>query len=126
MRLETSPLSWLSCTVVLTLAFWTCFGACVDSPVQDDPPQARIVASWDPLQCGPPHRVAVDLVDDAGAPISSSTICATGSHVLDAPHLGAWHGRIYAWTLGGGEHATVPVDLEVDEAVLHWQVETPK
>src|SRR3569623_1674720 len=107
MRLETSPLSWLSCTVVLTLAFWTCFGACVDSPVQDDPPQARIVASWDPLQCGPPHRVAVALVDDAGAPISSSTICATGS-------------------LGVGEQATVPVDLEVDEAVLHWQVETPK
>jgi len=126
MRFETSPLSWLFCTVVLTLAFWTCFGACVDSPLQDDPAQAKIVASWDPLQCGAPHRVAVDLADDAGAPISSSTICAAGSLTVDAPHQGAWHGRIYAWTLGVGEHATEPVDLEVDEPVLHWQVDTPR
>jgi hypothetical protein len=126
MRFETSPLSWLFCTVVLTVAFWTCFGACVDSPDSADPPQAKIVASWDPLQCGDPHRVAVDLADDAGAPISSSTICATGSLTLDAPHFGAWHGRIYAWTLGVGEHATEPVTLAVDEPVVQWQVTTPR
>ena len=126
MRFETSPISWLFCTAVMTLAFWTCFGACVDSPLQNDPAQAKIVATWDPLQCGAPHRVAIDLADDAGAPISSSTICATGSLTLDATHLGAWHGRIYAWTLGVGEHAATAVDLDVDEAVLHWQVDTPK
>lgn len=123
---ETSPVSWLTCTAVLTLAFWTCFGACVDAQLQADPPQAKIVASWDPLQCGAPHRVAVDLADDAGAAISGSTACATGALALDAPHLGAWHGRIYAWTLGVGEHATLPVDLDLEEPILDWHVETPK
>ena len=126
MRFETSPLSWLLCTVVLTAAFWTCFGACVDSPMADGPPQAKIIATWDPLQCGDPHRVAVDLADDAGAPLSSSTICAAGGLTLDAPHFGAWHGRIYAWTLGVGEHATEPVTLAVDEPIVHWSVDTPR
>ena len=126
MRFETSPLSWVCCTAVMTLAFWTCFGACVDTPLSNDPPQAKIVASWDPSQCDTPHRIAVDLADDTGAPISGSTICATGALTLDAPHFGAWHGRIYAWTLGVGEHATIPVDLEVDEPVVRSEVETPK
>jgi hypothetical protein len=116
----------LICTLVVTIAFWTCFGACVDSPMEDGPPQAKIVASWDPLQCGDPHRVAVELADDAGAPLSSSTICEAGSLTLDAPHFGAWHGRIYAWTLGIGEHATEPVTLAVDEPIVHWQVDTPR
>ncbi|MEO6774479.1 MAG: hypothetical protein ABI467_15915 [Kofleriaceae bacterium] len=126
MRFEHSPWSWLICTLVMTIAFWTCFGACVDTPMADDPPQAKIVASWDPLQCGAPHRVAVALADDAGTALSSSTICETGGLTLDAPHLGTWHGRIYAWTLGVGEHATEPVTLAVDEPIVRWQVDTPR
>lgn len=126
MHLETSPSLWIACTIALTVCFWTCFGACVDAPVENEPPQAKIVATWDPLRCGEPHRVAVELEDDDGAPVSASTPCTTGSLTLDARHFGTYRGRIYAWRLGLGERSSEEVRLIVDEPIVRWNVETPQ
>ena len=101
--------------------------SCVQSPVPEDgPPDSKIVASWDPLQCGAPHRVAVELEDTEGAPISASTNCAVGSLTLDARHFGVYRGRIYAWELGTGERSAEDVHLVVDEPIVRWDVETPQ
>jgi hypothetical protein len=99
---------------------------CVDSPLPDGPPASKIVATWDPLQCGDPHRVAVDLEDTEGAPISASTNCNLGSLTLDAPHFGVYRGRIYAWQLGIGERSPADVHLVVDEPIVRWDVATPR
>jgi hypothetical protein len=93
---------------------------------ENDPPASKIVASWNPLQCGDPHRVAVDLEDTEGAPISSSTICETGELVLDAEHYGDYRGRVYAWQLGVGERSSQDVHLVVDDVIVQWAVDTPR
>lgn len=126
MRFATSPPWWILCTFLLTCCFWTTFGACVDAPPEPEVPQAKIVASWDPLKCGEAHRVAVELEDEDGAPVSAATACATGGLTLDARHFGIYRGRIYAWRLGVGERSTEPVHLIVDEPIVRWDVETPQ
>ena len=66
-----------------TLLFWTLFGACVDpGPPSVEVPVVRLVASWDPLACGDPHRVALELEDDDGAKLSASAPCAIGGLTL--------------------------------------------
>jgi hypothetical protein len=99
---------------------------CVDSPPPDGAPASKIVAAWDPLQCGDPHRVAVELEDTDGAPISASTNCNVGSLTLVASHFGDYRGRIYAWELGIGERSAEDVDLVVDEPIVRWNVMTPR
>lgn len=127
---EASPLSafsWIGATLLATLLFWTCFGACViDTAPLPTEPQSRIVAGWDPLACGDPHRVVVELEDDAGVPVSASVPCEIGSVTLDVGHFGVYRGRIYAWSLGPEIRSVVPVRLEVDAPIIHWTVETPK
>jgi hypothetical protein len=126
MNIATSPSIWIATTFATTLAFWTCFGACVDAPLPPGPPQAKIVAAWDPLACGEPHRVAVELEDDAGAPLSASAPCSIGGLTIDAPHFGVYRGRIYAWQLGEPERSSVDVHLVVDEPIVRWDVATPR
>jgi hypothetical protein len=118
--------AWVGSTSLATIAFWCLFGACIDAPMPRDEPQARVVASWDPLQCGDPHRVVIELEDEAGIPLSASAPCVIGEVTLDAPTLGRYRGRIYAWTLEDTERSIAPVDLIVDAPVLRWVVPTPR
>jgi len=107
--------------------FWISFVACVDAPFPDTPPVARVVTSWDPLECGPPHRVVVELEDEAGVMIAASAPCALGVITLDAPHFGIYRGRIYAWMLEEPQIRSItPVRLAVDEPVVRWLVATPR
>jgi hypothetical protein len=105
---------------ILTIAFWLTFGACVDQPAHDPPPIARIIANWDPLACGPPHRVVLELEDDAHVTLVSSTACNAGTLALDTRHMGTYHGRIYATELD-----PQPVDLYVDEGIYQWWLGSP-
>jgi hypothetical protein len=115
---------WIGSPWLATLVFWLAFGGCLDGPAPDTPASARVVVSWDPRACGPPHRVAVELEDDDGAPISRSVPCGLGGVALDAPHFGIYRGRIYAWDAGAIRSVT-PVYLAVDEPVVRWFVATP-
>ena len=120
---------WIGSPWLLTFLFWLTFVACVDSPPPDDsPPIARIVASWDPRLCGEPHRVVLELEDENGVKLSTSTRCALGALTLDAPHFGFYLGRIYAWELDGDPiiRSITPLRLAVDEAVVRWVVDTPR
>jgi hypothetical protein len=113
---------------LVSVLFWIAFVACIDAPVPDTPPVARVVTSWDPLVCGDPHRVVVELEADDGEMVSASTPCAVGSLALDVPHLGSYGGRIYAWVLDGEPRirSITPVRLTVDEPVVRWIVQTPR
>jgi hypothetical protein len=121
-------LVWIASPIVLSTLFWVGFCACLDGPLPDTPPAARIVTAWDPLQCGPPHRVVVELEDDAGLPIAASTACSTGMLVLDAPHFGIYRGRIYSWQLDDVVEirSVMPIRLTVDEPIVRWWVATPQ
>ena len=120
-------LVWIGSPALLSLAFWAAFVACIDAPVPDVPPSARIVAAWDPLGCGEPHRVVVELEDDAGAMIAASTSCATGMLSLDAPHFGIYRGRLYAWELDGEVEirSVMAIRMTVDDPIVRWWVATP-
>lgn len=111
-----------SCLVFVT--------GCVDMEPPDIDPQARLVAAWDPLLCGEPHRVAFELEDERGAKFSRSVPCQLGGMSLDVPHWGIYRGRIYAWELQASDTAeirsVVSVRLEIDSPVVHWYVETPR
>ncbi len=105
---------------LFTLAFWLAFGACVDQPAPDPPPIARIVASWDPLACGPPHRVVLELEDAAGVQLASSMPCNAGAIAIDTRHLGTYRGRLYA-----SELDPRPVELDVEDEIYAWWVGAP-
>ena len=120
-------LVWTGSPLLLSLAFWAAFGACIDAPAPDIPPAARIVAAWDPLACGEEHRVVVELEDDGGAMISASTRCATGMLTLDAPHYGIYRGRLYAWELDEDVEirSVMAIHMAVDQPIVRWWVATP-
>jgi hypothetical protein len=122
------PLVLVARSLLVSLAALACgasLTACLDGPSFEAPPSARIIVQWDPLACGAPHRVAIELEDEAGAPISSSVPCALGAVAVEAPHLGVYFGRVYAWTAGEPIRSITPVRLYVDEAVVRWLVPTP-
>lgn len=100
--------------------------ACVDAPIADPEPQARIVVAWDPLACGEPHRVVFELEDSRGARYARSTPCELGGMTLELVHWGVYRGRIYAWTLGPEIRSELAVRLEVDAPVIYWFVDTPR
>jgi hypothetical protein len=118
MRLAASP-------VPISIGCWLALVACLDAPLPEAPPSARIVVSWDPLACGAPHRVAIELQDEDGAAISSSAPCALGGLVLEAPHFGVYFGRVYAWSADQPIRSITPVRLHVDEPIVRWIVATP-
>jgi hypothetical protein len=120
-------LVWIGSPVLLTVAFWSSFVACIDAPAPEIPPAARIVAAWDPLACGEPHRVVVELEDEAGVMIAASTRCASGMLTLDAPHYGIYRGRLYAWELETDVEirSVMAIHMAVDEPIVRWWVATP-
>ena len=102
--------------------------ACIDAPPDPGPiggGGARLVVAWDPLACGEPHRVAIELADDAGAEVSGSTPCSLGGLAIDLPHLGSYHGQIYAWAPAAPMRSVAPLEVEVDQAIVRRQVATP-
>jgi hypothetical protein len=112
-----------------TALFWLAFVACIDSPLPPaSPPAARVVTTWDPLVCGEPHRVVIELADDEGTMVSTSTPCSHATLSVDVPHFGTYYGRIYAWVLGGDPtiRSELPVELVVDQPVMRWIVQTPR
>lgn len=120
-------LTWIGSTVIMTATFWLLFGACVDMEPPPIEPPARVVASWDPLQCGDDdHRVVVELEDDDGAEVSGSVPCKIGGLTLDVRHWGVYRGRIYAWTLGPEIRSVTSVRLDIDSPILWWTVDTPR
>lgn len=103
---------------------------CVDTELPDVEPQARLVVVWDPLACGEPHRVVVELEDERGAPLSRSVPCELGGMTIDVPHWGVYRGEIYAWDLVPSAEAeirsVIKVRLEIDAPSIHWYVDTPQ
>jgi hypothetical protein len=129
--------SWIGSTALVTAVFWALFGSCVlgggciDTPGPDPDPQTRLLASWDPLACGDPHRVVVELEDEGGAKLSSSVPCTLGMMTLDVRHWGVYRGKVYAWALAEGAsspviRSVVPVRLEIDMPIIEWIIETPR
>jgi hypothetical protein len=114
----------LLASLLSSLCALGCAG-CIDL-APGGPPQARVVVYWDPLACGEPHRVAVDLLDDAGAESSMSAPCALGEIAIDLPHFGAYHGWSYARVDGEAMRSVAPVELAVDDTVVRWRIETPR
>jgi len=68
---------------------WGTSSGCLDVPPESSAATARLVTAWDPLECGDPHRVVVELEDDGGAKLSASTPCNIGGLTL-APGLYKW------------------------------------
>jgi hypothetical protein len=114
-------------SVFVSMLFWAALVACIDNPpAADAMPSARIVVQWDPLACGAPHRIAVELADEAGRPLSSSAPCALGGLTLEAPHFGVYLGRVYSWNADRPIRSITPVRLYVDEPIVRWLVATPE
>lgn len=111
---------WFSILCVVALA------ACLDAPMGESAAGARIIVVWEPLACGEPHRVAVELADEAGVMISASAPCTIGAVTLEAPHFGAYAGRIYAWAAGRPNRSIAEVTIYVEESVVRWEVATPE
>lgn len=113
---------WSSCVLGVLFAF-----SCVtDAPdVEDPPPAARIVIAWDPLLCGVPHRVVVELEDDDGVELASSTPCSMGMLTLDAPRWGIYRGRFYAWVLDEPIRSITRISIAVDAPIVRWMLATP-
>ncbi len=114
-----------------TTAFWVVFGlcvgaiGCVDGPYEPPEPASRVFAHWDPLACGEPHRVVIDLEDEGGAPLASSAPCNRGGLTLGANHWGRYRGQIYAWHLDEDPTNETSVSLTIDAEVIHWQIDAP-
>lgn len=119
-------LSWIGSAWLATLLFWLLFAACViEGPPEPDPPAARLVASWDPLACGRPHRVVIELEGDDGVKLAASTPCHLGGLAIDAPHFGFYRGRVYAWVLDQPPYAITPVSIAIDAPLVQWQFTPP-
>lgn len=100
--------------------------ACLTTlPDDDRPPAARVVVQWDPLACGEPHRVVLELEHDDGTDASSSVPCVIGSMTIDLPQWGIYFGRFYGWMAGEPLRREEPVTLTVDAPVIHWQLSEP-
>jgi hypothetical protein len=117
---------------LVTASCWIALTACLDSPFDASPSPslspatARLVVAWDPLACGEPHRVVVELEDDTGAARSASVPCNLGGLTVDLPHLGVYRGRIYAWALAAPIRSVMPLEVMIDEPIVQWHVATPR
>ena len=108
--------------LVLGCSLW----ACIDEPLEPRSSVARLVAGWDPLDCGDPHRVAIELEDERGARLAASTPCNLGALSIDIARFGIYRGRIYAWALDAPIRSVAPLELTVDEPIVHWYGATPR
>jgi hypothetical protein len=112
------------CSLVAAMAA-VALPACLDTPSDHGPSIARLVVAWDPLACGEPHRIAVELADEVGVPLSASTPCNLGGLTVDVPHFGGYRGRLYAWALGAPVRSVTPIDLVIEQPIVRWEVATP-
>ncbi|HTR55220.1 MAG TPA: hypothetical protein VMJ10_31275 [Kofleriaceae bacterium] len=117
---------WSLASCAGSLAFWALFGACVAVEPPAGVPQADVIFEWDPLACGDPHRIAVELSDDSGQRLATSVPCDVGAAELAAVAYGSYRGRIYAWALGEDARSVAPLELDVDDRVVRTTVATPK
>jgi hypothetical protein len=120
-----SLLLLLCCPRVVAVLAWTVVAACIDAPPEPRLSSARLVVAWDPLACGDPHRLVVELRDDAGAVVSASTPCNLGTLAVDVAHFGSYHGRIYAWALDAPARPVAPIELTIDQPIVRWDMEAP-
>ena len=120
-----SLLVLLCSPLVLAALAWTVLAACLEAPPEPRLSLARLVVAWDPLACGDPHRIVVDLQDEAGATTSASTPCSLGTLAIDVAHLGSYRGRIYAWALDAPARPVAPIELTIDQPIVRWDVMTP-
>jgi len=111
---------------LVTAACWLALTACLDEPLPPGPAAARLIVAWDPLACGEPHRVVVELEDDNGAPRSAGAPCSLGGVALDLAQYGVYRGRIYAWAIAAPIRSVTPLELTIDEPIVQWHVETPR
>jgi hypothetical protein len=98
---------------------------CLDTPSPHASAVAALVTTWDPLICGDPHRVEVELTDLDGATVSASAPCDLGVVALDVSHLGNYTGRVYAWEIGEPVRSITPITVAIDQPVVHQRVNTP-
>ncbi len=120
-----SLLVFLCSPLVVAALAWMALAACIDTPPEPRMSAARLVVAWDPLACGDPHRLVVELQDDVGATISASTPCSLGTIAIDVAHFGSYRGRIYAWELGEPSRSVAPIELTIDQAIVRWEVMAP-
>ena len=124
-----SYLVLLCSPLVVTALAWTVLAACIDAPPEPRLSPARLVVAWDPLACGDPHRLAVELRDEAGAVVSASTPCNLGTLAVDVAHFGSYRARLYAWPHGlparPGAPAEAAIELTIDQPIAHWDVGVP-
>src|SRR3954463_3086638 len=113
-----SYLMLLCSPLFIAVAAWVALAACIDAPPEPRLSPARLVVAWDPLACGDPHRLVVELRDDAGAVVSASTPCSLGTLAIDVAHFGSYRARIYAWVLDPTARPSAPderiVELTID------------
>lgn len=109
----------------LGFALAAALGACIDAPLPDTEPLTRIQLDWDPRLCGEPHRVVLELEDEAGTALSTSTPCVLGTLSLDGEAMGVYLGRLFGWTAGQPIRGEVPVRLDVDAPHVRWFVTPP-
>ena len=109
-----------------TAFVWGTSSGCLDVPPESSAATARLVTAWDPLECGDPHRVVVELEDDGGAKLSAGTPCNIGGVTLDVSHLGSYHGRVYAWALDAPIRSITAIEVMIDRPIVHLQVSTPQ
>lgn len=120
-----SLLVLLCSPLVMAALAWTVLAACIDAPPGSRLSPARLVVGWDPLACGEPHRLVVELRDDAGAVVSASTPCSLGTLAVDVAHFGNYSGRIYAWALDQPARPIAPIELMIDQPIVRWDVMVP-
>jgi hypothetical protein len=120
-----SLLVFLCSPLLATAVLWTVFAACVDEPLPPSAPLARLVAAWDPLACGPPHRVVLELDGDDDT-YAVSVPCNLGGLAIDVSHFGTYRGRIYAWAPDAAIRSITAVDLSIDQPLVHWFIATPR
>ena len=115
----------LTYVALVGFAVAAALGACIDAPLAESPPLTRIQLDWDPRLCGAPHRVVLELEDEAGTELAGSTPCARGALSLDGEAMGIYLGRLYAWSAGAPIGEVIPVRLEVDEPHVRWFLQEP-
>jgi len=124
-----SYLVLLCSPLVVAVAAWTALAACIDAPPEPRTSPGRLVVGWDPLACRDPHRLVVELRDEAGAVLSASTPCSLGTLAIDVAHFGSYRARIYAWVLDPTARPTAPgeriIDLTIDQPIARWDVTVP-
>src|SRR5256885_6990818 len=106
------------CRLLAAAILGITFAGCLDTPVESGPAIARLVVAWDPLACGAPHRIAIELADEAGVSVSVSTPCNLGGLTVDVAHLGTYHGRIYAWALDVPMRSVTPIDVVIGQPIV--------